>query len=237
MKHLRTGILVIVTIGLLWIVQMGSVLAVNTPLPKPVPFDSSGIDPSTSIVQDRDHSSAHWSHNCAQLSGPDAVYACNQALLLNPHDSATWTNRGQEFFKQGKYQEALTSNQYALLIKPDFSLALANQCGILAILGRYDEALSACDLAFMGDGVWGTQGECLAWNNRGEVLFHLGNYQEALNSFDRVLKQYPHNSMALQGRQLAQEAIDQDEFRPLEDWPSQIQQVTTMLTILHHPGR
>ena len=177
MKRLRTGILVIMIIGLLWVIQIGTVLAVNTPLPMPVP-SGSRVESSSSTLQDVDHSFVHWSHNCAQLSGSDAIYACNQALLLNPNDSDTWTNRGQKLFKQGKYQEALTSNQYALLIKPDFSLALANQCVILATLGRYNEALSACDLAFMGDEVWGTQGESLAWNNRGEVLFTWATIKE-----------------------------------------------------------
>ena len=153
------------------------------------------------MAQDSGHSFEYWFNNCAQLSGQAALHACNQALLINPHDSTTWTNRGQELFQQGQYQAALISNHYALLLKPDFSLGLANQCGILSALGQYSKALEACDLSLIGDGEWGFKGVCLAWNNRGAVLFNLGRYHDALRSYERVLAINPHDQTAIQGCQ------------------------------------
>ena len=45
--------------------------------------------------------------------------------------------------------------------------------------------------------------------------------------------------MALQGRHLVQEAMDQGLdhpwLSPLDDWQSHMNQVTNMLTILHYP--
>ena len=207
MKHLRTEGLVIVIVGLLWMLQVGPALASGALL-APQGAPGPGLELPAQASPESDHTFDYWFDYCVQLSGQEALHACNQALLINPHDSATWTNRGQELFQLGQYKAALASNHYALLLKPDYSLGLANQCGILSTLGQYPEALAACDLSLVGDGKWGAKGACQAWNNRGEVLLNLGRYREALGSYERVLSMHPHDPVALEGRQLALRALE-----------------------------
>jgi len=51
-----------------------------------------------------------------------------------------WKNKGNEYYKQGRYQEALECFDEALSIIPDYSDALSNKAMALIKLGRIEEA-------------------------------------------------------------------------------------------------
>jgi tetratricopeptide (TPR) repeat protein len=131
------------------------------------------------------------SRYCNMLTGEQGINACNWAIISNPDDVLAWNNRGEKLFNLGRYSEALLSYNHALLINPEFSLVLANRCGVLSALNRYSEALISCKLAIEGNKQWGRLGEALAWNNQGDALFNLGNYEESLTCFDKALAIYP----------------------------------------------
>ena len=230
MKRFRIGLLIIVMIGCLWIPQARSApISDHLSLSWVHPHSLLASEASSPVSSKSSHTFDYWFDACAQLSGVQALHACNQALTINPHNPAIWINQGQELFNQGRYQAALISNQYALILKPNFSLGLANQCGILSALGYYPQALTACEISLDGDGEWGVKGENLAWNNRGEVLFNLGRYQEAISSFDRVLNRDPFDQTAINGRHLALEAVSQKSkkgiFRLPHDWQALLDSV------------
>lgn len=117
-----------------------------------------------------------------------------------PVDATLWNNFGQQFFSQKRYSEALLAYNHALLIQPDYSLVLANRCGVLSQLGEYSQALKSCDLAIEVDKQWGNQGSALGWDNRGDALFNLERYQEALHSFDQALALNPNYQNAQRNR-------------------------------------
>lgn len=142
----------------------------------------------------------YWFKQCEHLQGQTALAACEKALKINPHVAATWINHGQKLFDFRQYAKALISFDNALLIKPDYSLGLANRCGILSVLGRYPEALDSCDMALIGDQQWGFSGQVLAWNNRGDTLVKLERYEEALASFQKSLAIDPNDVAAQQYR-------------------------------------
>lgn len=139
---------------------------------------------------------------CQILSGEDGVDACNLAIKFYPTDENLWNQRGEKLFTLGRYEEALISYNHALLINPEFSLVLANRCGVLSALEKYSQALISCEFALKGNQVWGEMGEALAWNNQGDVLFNLGRYQESLASFDRALAIVPDNQSIQHNREL-----------------------------------
>ena len=98
-------------------------------------------------------------------------------------DAEEWLNKGVNELEAGKYEEALTSCDQALAIKPDYYYAWNNRGAALYDLGHDEEALTSCDqaLAIKPDYYY-------AWNNRGNALKNLGRYEEALTSFNQALK-------------------------------------------------
>lgn len=142
----------------------------------------------------------YWFKQCERLQGQDALSSCEQAIKINPHVAATWINHGQKLFGFGQYSQALISFDNALLLKPDYSLGLANRCGILSVLGENTKALDACEMALLGDQQWGTSGQVLAWNNRGNALLKMERYEEALASFQKSLAIDPDDAEAQQYR-------------------------------------
>ncbi len=141
-----------------------------------------------------------WSLYCKLKNGEVGIHACNCAIAANPENAINWNNLGQKQFRLGNYEEALNSYNHGLLIEMDSSLILANRCGTLSMLNRFSEALASCDLALEGNGRWGFTGEALGWDNRGDALFNLGRYQEALVSFERAIKLNPDYKNAIINR-------------------------------------
>ena len=124
-------------------------------------------------------------------------------------DATVWNNLGQQFFTQKRYPEALLAYNHALIIKPEYSLVLANRCGVLSQLGEYSQALKSCDLALEINSQWGAQGSALGWDNRGDALFNLERYHEALHSFDRALLINPSYHNALRNRKIVLFQLEQ----------------------------
>ncbi|MCX6686397.1 MAG: tetratricopeptide repeat protein [Methanoregula sp.] len=118
--------------------------------------------------------------------------------LLSPATADTSTqdsfnNAGALYSKsvdlanEGKYQEALNAADEALALnmsslKP---LIQANRAGILVMLSRYDEAISAADAAISTTGNLTTT-YSIAYYNKGDALRHLGRIDEARVAFAKA---------------------------------------------------
>ncbi|MEM1170288.1 MAG: tetratricopeptide repeat protein [Cyanobacteria bacterium P01_H01_bin.35] len=140
-----------------------------------------------SFTEDRfDFFSALKSH-CLQSSDITKSQNSYCAVINNSYDFMAWNNLGQNLFARGYDEAALAAYDHSLLINPEYSLGLANRCGVLSRLEEYDLALVSCELSLKGDGHWGKRGAALAWNNKGDVLFNLKRYQESLSSFKQAL--------------------------------------------------
>ena len=131
------------------------------------------------------------------------------AVISNPFDVIAWNNLGHRLFDLDHYEEALAAYDHALLIDPDYSLILANRCGVLSILGEYGQALESCDLAIKKDQKWGRQGAAIAWDNQGDALFNLERYQESLESFEIALLINPNYQNAKRNREIVQYQLGQ----------------------------
>ena len=82
----------------------------------------------------------------------------------------------------GRFDDALSSYDRALTLKPDFVQVLINRGVLLAELGRNEEALASYDkaLTFVPDNIE-------AAYNRGHVLERMRRYDDALAAYDRAL--------------------------------------------------
>ena len=88
--------------------------------------------------------------------------------------------------KNGDYEEAITSYDQALKIKPDYHQASYNRGIALRQLGRIEEAITSYDTALKNE-----PNKCETWYNRGNALRHLGRYEEAITAHDNALKVKP----------------------------------------------
>ncbi|MBE7385462.1 MAG: tetratricopeptide repeat protein [Leptolyngbya sp. SIO1E4] len=137
-----------------------------------------------------------------------------RAVMTNPLSAAAWNNLGHQLFSLDHYTEALTAYDHALFIEPDYSLGLANRCGVLSKLGEYAQALVSCELALEKNRHWGIQGAALAWDNRGDALFNLRRYEESLRSFEQALAINPNYQNARRNRAIAQYQLGQVPEHP-----------------------
>jgi tetratricopeptide (TPR) repeat protein len=83
-------------------------------------------------------------------------------------------------------EQALAEFDAALALAPGHPGACYNRGVALIKLGRYDEAVAACDSAIAGDrGHGNSLGN--AWLNRGKALAQLNRFDEAIASYGQVL--------------------------------------------------
>ncbi|MCY7274413.1 MAG: tetratricopeptide repeat protein, partial [Phormidesmis sp. CAN_BIN44] len=95
-------------------------------------------------------------------------------------------NIGNAFDSLDLSQEALTSYDKAIELKPDSYRAWNNQGDALEELERYEEALTSYDKA-----IELKPDSYRAWNNQGNVLEELERYEEALTSYDKAIELKP----------------------------------------------
>ena len=88
---------------------------------------------------------------------------------------------------EGKYEQALSAADRALALNVSSmnGLVQSNRAGILVMLHRYDEAVTAADAAIAIEGNL-TAVHSIAWYNRGNALRAQGKITEAQASYDRA---------------------------------------------------
>ena len=164
----------------------------------------------------------------AQNFYQQALIAYDRSLAYNPQDAKIWTERGVIFGILGRNEQAKDSHEWALKIRPNYYLALANKCATLNRLSKnqdnletakegYKEALKACEQAMeAGKERWGPEGSAYVWNQRGNALIGLGEYQQALISIERAIVLQPDSADAWSDRAVAlwYLAMASNDFNP-----------------------
>ena len=161
------------------------------------------------LMIDQSNFLEHKTNNGSSLPEQSEINSLKHAIAAQPGNATTWNNLGQKLFVSGQYADALVAYDHALLLAPDYSLVLANRCGVLSQLRKYTQALVSCNLALKGNKQWGAQGAALAWNNRGDALFNLERYQESLYSFEQALAINPGYQNAQHNRAIVIYQLEQ----------------------------
>ena len=107
-------------------------------------------------------------------------------LLVNFVKSSNATDlykRGDTLLELKRYDDALTSYNRAVELRPEYAAAWHGKGNTLLALKRYEEARNAYDKAIQIQPDYAE-----AWIGRGNALDALQQYKEAINSFDRALE-------------------------------------------------
>ena len=122
------------------------------------------------------------------------------------HQCALLREIGLLFAAEQDYENAITSWEKILEIKPDYHAAWHLHGNALSALGRREEAVQSYDKALEVKPNY-----CVAWGNRGNALSALGHKEEAIQSYDKAVEIKPDYHEAWNNRGLALSALGRKE--------------------------
>ena len=103
------------------------------------------------------------------------------------NSAGAWYSQSVDLANVGKYQEALDAADKALALNVTSlnGVIQSNRAGILVMLHRHDEAITAADAALAVEGNLTTV-HSIAWYNKGNALRALGRITEAQVAYDHA---------------------------------------------------
>jgi len=110
------------------------------------------------------------------------------STILTSRDVLNYTDKGDELFDEGKYEQAIAYYDKALAADPNDYEALYNKGVAFANLGKYEEAITYFDKALA---VEPNDVDTLSY--KGTSLESLGKHEEAITYFDKALAVEPDN--------------------------------------------
>jgi tetratricopeptide (TPR) repeat protein len=140
------------------------------------------------------------------LSNYDEAIRCYDIVIqMEPKNAAPLINKGHALGQLGKYDEAIRCFDKAIEIDPEDPTAWYNKGVSLSILKEYLKAIECLDKAIGADprertlwyrkGVHHTAAFSRAdpFNIKAKALDHLGEYDDAIKSYDKVIEIEPRN--------------------------------------------
>ena len=125
------------------------------------------------------------------LQYSEAMPDDSQPLLM----ANDYAKQGDNFFREGRYAEAIVSYEKALKIHPEMADTWNNRGVVLTKLQKYEDAIASYDRALQIRPEYSD-----AWNNRGVCLLELRQYQEAIVSYEQAIKVKPDYADAWNNR-------------------------------------
>ena len=112
--------------------------------------------------------------------------------IFSKKSASDLTNRGLEYFKKGKYDDAIREFDKAIEIDPQYAIAWLNK-GMVLLYDKknYIEALKIFDKVNRLD-----PQNAKAWTFKGNALIDLGKPDEALQAYDKAIQANPKYAMA-----------------------------------------
>ncbi len=143
----------------------------------------------------------------------DAVLAFQKAVEIDPLYSDAWNNMGDALATLERHQEALETYNHALVINGNDLYALLHK-GIslqetghsTEAMGIYQEVIRLADREMRKHPNY-AEYDAEIWTLKGEALFRLGRFAEAVTAYDAALQINPKYDAALKGKTMAMDAI------------------------------
>jgi tetratricopeptide (TPR) repeat protein len=157
----------------------------------------------------------------------DAIASYDRAISIDHDDNAAWIGRGISLDNLGRYENAIASYDRAISINPDNHAAWSNRGVSLRKLGRYEEAIASYDRTISIS----PDNHQAIHNKEGIVQFVMGNYEDALNSWQQTFQIIQRlNSRPNDIAGFIQEFLE--ELIPRFSLPNSQPQISTFLTQL-----
>ncbi|GCA71998.1 TPR repeat-containing protein YrrB [Microcystis aeruginosa NIES-2519] len=153
------------------------------------------INQAISLVPNNpNHYNEKWSVLSELKRYDEGLAAITQAIDLAPR-AAWYSNRGIIYYKQQKYDLAISDYSKAIEINPNYAQAYVNRGNLYSDLQKYDLALSDYNKAIDIN-----PNDAYAYNNRGVLYSDLQKYDLALSDYDKAIRINPNYAMAYNNR-------------------------------------
>jgi tetratricopeptide (TPR) repeat protein len=143
----------------------------------------------------------------------DAVLAFRKATDIDPYYTDAWNNMGDSLAVLGRHQEAIEAYDRALRIDQNDLYALLHKGISLQETGDsaqamdiYEEVISLADREMRKHPNY-AEFDAEIWALKGEALYRLGRFEEAVTAYDAALQINPKYDMAIKGKSMAMDAI------------------------------
>jgi tetratricopeptide (TPR) repeat protein len=143
----------------------------------------------------------------------DAVSAFQRATNIDPFYTEAWNNLGDSLAILDRQQEALDAYDHALRVNQNDLYALLHKgtslqetgdsAGAMAI---YEQIIVLADREMRKHPNY-AEYDAEMWAIKGDALFHLGRFEEAVIAYDAALQINPKYELALRGKSKAMDAI------------------------------
>lgn len=144
------------------------------------------------LHSEMEQSPPHPGENNSQNNSTDGRINHNAIL------AADYSKQGDNFFFEGRYEEAINAYNESIRLEPNGADVWNNRGVVLTRLQRYDPAIASYDRALQ---ILPNYGD--AWNNRGVTLLELQRYEDAIDSYDHAIQVKPDYADAWNNRGVA----------------------------------
>ena len=127
-----------------------------------------------------------------------------QASRLDPENANIHNGLGLAYRDLGIYEKSIVHFKRALALRPEFPEAQNNLGTLYLLLKKWNLALD-CFQKAVSDILYRTPH--FAYNNMGLVYYNKGDYQKAIENYQKALKFFPSYSLCYENLALAYEAI------------------------------
>jgi tetratricopeptide (TPR) repeat protein len=143
----------------------------------------------------------------------DAVSAFRRATNIDPFYDEAWNNLGDSLAILDRHKEALDAYDHALMVNQNDLYALLHKgtslqetgdsAGAMAI---YEQIIVLADREMRKHPNY-AEYDAEIWAIKGDALFHLGRFEEAVMAYDAALRINPKYEMAIRGKRITMDAI------------------------------
>jgi len=114
----------------------------------------------------------------------EAVQAYDEAIRLDPNNTAAWISKGNALYEEEMYDEAVQAYDKAIELDPDDTSTWISKGDALYSQGEYeyDDAIRAYDEATKLD-----PDNDYAWEKKGNALYEEEMYDEAVQAYDKAV--------------------------------------------------
>ncbi len=115
--------------------------------------------------------------------------------LVYAQTAVDYVQKGNTYYEQGKYDQAIADYTEAIDINPHFAKAYDNRGAAYAQKGNLSGAISDFTMAIANN-----PNDAEAYNNRGRAYAKLGNYVQAVSDYSKAIKINPNYGKAYNNR-------------------------------------
>lgn len=137
----------------------------------------------------------------------DMLQSCSNATSIEPNAALGWNCQGEALYYLKQNQKALNAFEQAIEKNPQKSAFWLNKARVLSELQQYNRAIAASDRAIeligQSNRAKQTNSFAIAFNQKGQNLLKIKQYQKALEAFEQSLKNSPDYLSPQQGKGIA----------------------------------